>query len=77
MKAKCFANFTMYLLAHFFASVGYDSMHMDLSGKFSYKKENQRTLSFNVDIVKLPKHKTVFRGSSSKNFKLESLTTLW
>lgn len=38
---------------------------MKLDGKFSYLKENQRTLSFNVDIVKLPKHKTVFAGSSS------------
>ena len=46
-------------------SVGYDSNHMMLNGKFSYKKENQRTLSFNVDIVKLPEHKTVFTGSSS------------
>ena len=47
-------------------SVGYDSLHMSLSGKFSYKKENQRTLSFNVDIHKLPKYKTVFAGSSSE-----------
>ena len=39
---------------------------MRLDGKFSYKKENQRTLSFNVDIQKLPKRKTVFAGSSSK-----------
>merc|ERR1719474_129768 len=38
---------------------------MNLTGKFSYQKENQRTLSFNVDIQKLPKHKTVFKGSSS------------
>ena len=46
--------------------VGYDSLHMNLAGKFSYQKENQRTLSFNVDIQKLPEYKTVFTGSSSK-----------
>ena len=46
--------------------VGYDSLHMNLAGKFSYQKENQRTLSFNVDINKLPQYKTVFAGSSSK-----------
>ena len=46
--------------------VGYDSLHMNLAGKFSYKKENQRTLSFNVDILKLPTYKTVFEGASSK-----------
>ena len=59
-------------------SVGYDSNHMMLNGKFSYKKENQRTLSFNVDIVKLPEHKTVFAGSSSKlgKFYLISSTHL-
>ena len=39
---------------------------MKLDGKFAYLKENQRTLSFNVDIVKLPRHKTVFTGSSSE-----------
>ena len=39
---------------------------MKLDGKFSYLKENQRTLSFNVDIRRLPRHKTVFAGSSSK-----------
>ena len=39
---------------------------MKLDGKFSYLKKNQRTLSFNVDIEKLPLHKTVFAGSSSK-----------
>jgi len=46
-------------------SFGYDSQHMKLDGKFTYRRENQRTLSFNVDIRKLPKHKTVFAGSSS------------
>jgi len=46
-------------------SFGYDSLHMNLAGKFSYQKENQRTLSFNVDIQKLPEYKTVFTGSSS------------
>ena len=51
--------------------VGYDSLHMKLDGKFSYLKENQRTLSFNVDIVKLPKHKTVFAGSSSEYEKCQ------
>ena len=39
---------------------------MKLDGKFAYLKENQRTLSFNVDIVRLPRHKTVFTGSSSE-----------
>ena len=43
---------------------------MNLAGKFSYKKENQRTLSFNVDILKLPTYKTVFTGSSSKDFQI-------
>merc|ERR1719350_295926 len=38
---------------------------MSLSGKWMYRKENQRTLAFNVDIVRLPRHKTVFTGSSS------------
>ena len=47
-------------------SVGYDSQHMKLDGKFAYLKENQRTLSFNVDIARLPRHKTVFTGSSSE-----------
>ena len=31
-------------------SVGYDSQHMKLDGKFTYRRENQRTLAFNVDI---------------------------
>ena len=42
---------------------------MLLKGKFSYEKENQRTLPFNVDIVSLPEYKTVFAGSSSKHLK--------
>jgi len=55
-KHRCFLILT---------SFGYDSLHMNLAGKFSYKKENQRTLSFNVDILKLPTYKTVFEGASS------------
>eukprot|EP00090_Calanus_glacialis_P009961 TRINITY_DN18345_c0_g1_i1.p1 TRINITY_DN18345_c0_g1~~TRINITY_DN18345_c0_g1_i1.p1 ORF type:complete len:466 (-),score=107.54 TRINITY_DN18345_c0_g1_i1:448-1845(-) len=55
-KHKCYLMLT---------SFGYDSLHMTLAGKFSYQKENQRTLSFNVEINKLPKYKTVFTGSSS------------
>ena len=58
-------------------SVGYDSLHMKLDGKFSYLKENQRTLSFNVDIVKLPKHKTVFAGSSSEYKNLTHVPELF
>ena len=50
-------------------SVGYDDKKMLLKGKFSYEKENQRTLPFNVDIVSLPEYKTVFAGSSSKCLK--------
>ena len=52
---------------------------MNLAGKFSYKKENQRTLSFNVDILKLPTYKTVFTGSSSKDFQIHIpfITHLW
>ena len=46
---------------------------MKLDGKFTYRRENQRTLSFNVDIRKLPKHKTVFAGSSSKKLYKWSL----
>ena len=48
-----------------FIAVGYDNQHMILAGKWTYRKENQRTLSFNVDIKDLPRQKTVFRGSSS------------
>ena len=53
--------------------VGYDERKMLLKGSFSYEKENQRTLPFNVDIVNLPQYKTVFTGSSSEfhsNIKL-------
>ena len=39
---------------------------MLLKGRFSYEKENQRTLPFNVDILALPEYKTVFTGSSSE-----------
>merc|ERR1719474_1372983 len=38
---------------------------MNLTGKFSYQKENQRTLPFNVDIQPLPEHRRIVRGSSS------------
>merc|ERR1719474_2248757 len=38
---------------------------MNLTGKFYYNKANQRVLAFHTDIQKLPKHKTVFKGSSS------------
>jgi len=38
---------------------------MSLSGKWTYRKENQRTLAFNVAIQDLPIQKTVFSGSSS------------
>ena len=34
---------------------------------FLFRKENQRTLPFNVEIRNLPQPKTVFRGSSSEN----------
>ena len=47
--------------------VGYDERKMLLKGSFSYEKENQRTLPFNVDIVNLPQYKTVFTGSSSES----------
>ena len=47
--------------------VGYDERKMVLKGSFSYEKENQRTLPFNVDIVNLPQYKTVFTGSSSES----------
>ena len=60
------SNLFINTLIQVYFPVGYDSLHMKLDGKFSYLKENQRTLSFNVDIVKLPKHRTVFAGSSSK-----------
>jgi len=46
-------------------SFGYDERKMLLKGRFSYEKENQRTLPFNVDILALPEYKTVFTGSSS------------
>jgi len=46
-------------------SFGYDSEHMTLSGRWTYRKENQRTLPFNVELRNLPYPKTVFRGSSS------------
>ena len=52
-------------------SVGYDERKMLLNGKFSYKKKNQRTLPFNVDIEPLPLYKQVFRGSSSKCFSTD------
>merc|ERR1719317_1424982 len=38
---------------------------MKLSGRYSYYRENQRTLPFNIDIKDLPPHKRVFVGSSS------------
>ena len=47
-------------------SVGYDTTKMLLRGKFSYERENQRTLPFNVDIRELPETKTIFVGDSSK-----------
>jgi len=55
-KHKCYFMLT---------SFGYDSEHMNLSGRYSYHRENQRTLPFNVDIKDLPPHKRVFVGSSS------------
>ena len=51
---------------NYYFLVGYDITRMVLDGKFEYMKENQRTLSFNVKIDKLPKSKTVFVGASSK-----------
>jgi hypothetical protein len=39
---------------------------MLLRGKFSYERENQRTLPFNVDIRELPEAKTIFVGDSSE-----------
>ena len=57
----------MYNIYNLFTLVGYDITRMVLDGKFEYRKENQRTLSFNVKIDKLPKSKTVFVGASSKN----------
>ena len=56
----------MYNIYNLFTLVGYDITRMVLDGKFEYRKENQRTLSFNVKIDKLPKSKTVFVGASSK-----------
>jgi hypothetical protein len=41
---------------------------MLLRGMFSYERENQRTLPFNVDICQLPEAKTIFVGASSKFF---------
>jgi len=53
---KCYLKLT---------SFGYDSQHMSLAGKWTYRKENQRTLAFNVEIRSLPEQKTIFSGSSS------------
>ena len=47
-------------------SVGYDSEHLMLDGKFHYERENQRTLPFNVDIRPLPEERRLVVGSSSK-----------
>jgi hypothetical protein len=49
-----------------FISVGYDTTKMLLRGMFSYERENQRTLPFNVDICQLPEAKTIFVGASSE-----------
>merc|ERR1719350_972730 len=38
---------------------------MSLSGKWTYRKENQRTLPFNVEIQALPPEKRLVIGSSS------------
>ena len=54
-------------MKYYYILVGYDITRMVLDGKFEYMKENQRTLSFNVKIDKLPKSKTVFVGASSKD----------
>ena len=51
-----------------FVLVGYDSEHLVLDGSFNYKKENQRTLPFNVDIEPLPLPRRTVAGSSSKYF---------
>ena len=47
---------------------GYDTTHMMLSGKFSYKRSNQRVLAFDTEIKALEPHQTQFTGSSSENF---------
>lgn len=46
-------------------SFGYDDTRMMLRGKFSYNRDNQRALPFNVHIKKLPRELTTFAGSSS------------
>ena len=66
LQKSIYTNYNRKKIKFVLFPVGYDSLHMKLDGKFSYLKENQRTLSFNVDIVKLPKHRTVFAGSSSE-----------
>jgi len=46
-------------------SYGYDTTDMTLSGRFSYKRSNQRVLAFHTDIIALQPEQTVFVGSSS------------
>ena len=43
---------------------------MTLSGRFSYKRSNQRVLAFHTDIIALQPEQTVFVGSSSNQFSL-------
>ena len=43
---------------------------MKLSGKFSYRRSNQRVLAFHTDIRELEPHQREFTGSSSEDEKL-------
>ena len=56
-------NWIFFILA---IAVGYDDRRMMLNGKFSYNRDNQRALPFNVHIKPLPADLTKFQGSSSE-----------
>ena len=54
-------------------AVGYDDRRMMLNGYFSYNRDNQRALPFNVHIKPLPHELTTFSGSSSEYISIFNL----
>ena len=60
-------------MKNFIISDGYDTSHMMLGGRFTYKHSNQRVLTFDTEIKPLEPEQTQFTGSSSEMLSIYPL----